>query len=212
MEKEVSVQEEQKTESALQNVEFFEPILDKDEKVLKTFKPSKVKMYWSAIFSAFFVSLIFLLCFMFMIAGALGEQQGDVTVITSQSMLYGFLIGFCGGLVVVMVLTLIFVTLSYKNTYYAYTNKRVIVRRGIIGVDYKSLDMNMIGIVTVNVSILDKILMKNTGSIQFGSMANPIGGNHLLFGFMHISDPYGVYKEVKNVIDEKKSGKELENE
>lgn len=211
MEKEVKVEEE-KIENAFQNVEFFEPILDKDEKVLKTFKPSKAKMYWSAIFSAFFVSLIFLICIMFMIASAFGEQNGDVVVLTSQSILYGFLIGFCGGLVLVMVLTLIFVSLSYKNTFYAYTNKRVIVRRGIIGVDYKSLDMNMIGIVTVNVSILDKILMKNTGSIQFGSMANPIGGNHLMFGFLHINDPYSVYKEVKNIIDEKKLGKDIEKQ
>ena len=94
------------------------------------------------------------------------------------------------------------------GTYYAYTNKRVIIRKGIFGVDYKSLDMSMIGAVDVSVTLLDKIVHKNTGTIAFGSMANPMGNqNGFMFKFAHVYNPYETYKEIKTVIDEFKNKK-----
>ena len=180
---------------------IFEPILDQDEKVIKTFKPHKGKMFASFFLSSFFVWLwIAFAGFM----GAMSDYDGEFV---KENWWIALIV--VGSIVLVSVgLTVLFFALCYKNTYYAYTNKRVIIRKGIIGVDYKSLDMSMIGAVTVNVSVLDKIIRKNTGSIAFGSMASPIGGESgHMFKFAHILSPYETYKEIKNVIDEYKNSK-----
>ena len=61
---------------------------------------------------------------------------------------------------------------------------------------------------TVNVNILDKIINKNTGTISYGSMASPVGGqNGPMFRFANIINPYETYKEIKGVIDEYKNKK-----
>ena len=76
----------------------------------------------------------------------------------------------------------------------------------MLGVDYKSLDMKMIGAINVYVSPVDKIHRKNTGTITFGSTASPISPERGLAGyrFSHVHEPYELYREVKNVIDEYK--------
>ena len=84
-----------------------------------------------------------------------------------------------------------------------YTNKKL----HIFGVDFKSLDMSMIGAVNVYVSLIDKLVHKNTGSISFGSTASPIGYNQssaAAYKFSHIANPYETYKEIKSFIDEYK--------
>ena len=103
-----------------------------------------------------------------------------------------------------MFVVLLFAWLHYKNLYYAYTNKRIIIRSGIFGVDFKSLDMGMIGAVNVYVSLLDKIVRKNTGSIMFGSTASPIGyaqSSGSVYRYKHIDAPYETCREIKSFID-----------
>ncbi len=180
---------------------IFEPILDSDETVVKVFKPHKGKTFLSII-------LAWLVCWIWflapIIAGLITDEAGNFVARE-----WWLLLCVIGGYIAIFVgLSILFAALCYKNTYYAYTNKRVIIRKGIFGVDYKSLDMSMIGAVTVNVSVLDKIVRKNTGTIAFGSMASPIGGqNSYLFRFAHIVAPYETYKEIKNVIDDFKNKK-----
>lgn len=176
--------------------QIFDVILDKDENLIKTFKPNKAKfmfsvlMYWS----------IFLL--MFAVVGALMIFFPDEGVVIDKIYL---LIPLCG-FVVCMLIVWLFAEIYYKNLYFAYSNKRVIVRSGIFGVDFKSLDMSMIGAVNVYVSLIDKILRKNTGSIYFGSTASPIGTgqNAPYYKFNHISLPYETCKEIKSYIDQYK--------
>ena len=94
--------------------------------------------------------------------------------------------------------------LGYKKTFYAYTNKRVIMRTGVIGVDYKSLDIKMIGAIDVYVSFFDKLVHKDTGSLRSGSMSSPINGQASAFIFSHIEKPYENYKKIKEFIEEQK--------
>ena len=93
----------------------------------------------------------------------------------------------------------LFTLVHYKNVYYAYTNKRVIIRSGIFGIDFHTLDMGMIGAVNVHVSLLDKILMKNTGTLTFGSTASPVvsANGGASYKFTHILMPYETCKEIK---------------
>ena len=181
---------------------IFEPILDTDERIIKVFKPHKGKMFTSVLLTSFCCWCWFLIV---AILGMLTDPEtGEFTPAE-----WWIVLGVCLGIVIFFTgFTILFTALAYKNTYYAYTNKRVIIRKGIFGVDYKSLDMIMIGAIDVSVTLIDKIIRKNTGSIAFGSMASPIAGqNGLLFKFAHISAPYETYKEIKTVIDEFKNTK-----
>lgn len=181
---------------------IFEPILDADEKVVKVFKPHKGKMFTNVCL------LSFLSWFWAVIVAVIGMLTDPETGEFAPAE-WWIIVAVCAGIIIVCFgITILFTALSYKNTYYAYTNKRVIIRKGIFGVDYKSLDMSMIGAVDVSVSVIDKILCKNTGSIAFGSMANPMANqNGFMFKFSHILKPYETYKEIKTVVDEYKNTK-----
>ena len=105
--------------------------------------------------------------------------------------------------IVCMLIVWLFASIYYKNLYYAYSNKRIIIRSGIFGVDYRTLDMSMVGAVNVSVSLLDKILKKNTGTLSFGSTASPViqATTGSTYKFTHIIAPYETCKEVKSYID-----------
>ena len=168
---------------------LFERILDDDEKIQKIIKPNKCKFFFSNM-------LLYGLFFgMFVITGLIGVLADGYNAI--------YVLIPIGVWVVLMLFAWLFMAIYYKNLHYAYTNKRVIVRSGIFGVDFKSLDMSMIGAVNVYVSFFDKILRKDTGSIMFGSTASPIGGQNSGMGyrFNHIQMPYETCKEIKSFID-----------
>ena len=167
---------------------IFEPILDADEKVVKVFKPHKRKMFTSVLLTSF-------CCWCWLLIVIALGMLTDVETGEFTSQEWWLVLAICLGVVVFFTgFTALFTALAYKNTYYAYTNKR--------------LDMSMIGAIDVSVTLLDKIVHKNTGSISYGSMASPIAGqNGVLFKFSHIEKPYDTYKEIKTIIDEFKNKK-----
>ena len=176
---------------------LFENILDKDEKIEKVFKPQKGKfffsvlLYWGAMFLFFALVGVFAVLF--------PDEGMGVELI--------YLLIPIGLWIVCMLVVLLFASIYYKNIYYAYSNKRIIIRSGIFGVDFKSLDMSMIGAVNVYVSLIDKIVRKNTGSISFGSTASPIAysqSSGAVYKFNHVLMPYETCKEIKSFIDEYK--------
>ena len=95
--------------------------------------------------------------------------------------------------IIIMAVTLFF-TLpllhkkAYNNTYYAYTNKRLIVRSGAIGVDYHSLEYKDVSATTVDVGFLDK--RSKTGTLSFKS---PSAG----ITFKCVENPYDLMREIK---------------
>lgn len=189
--------------------EIFSPVLDKDEKVLKVFKPNKAKMFWSMFLKGLFTIIWISLFFGFGMGAGLGEDIVENGETVTYLNINAFVIAGVCSFVVGILIIILFYCLSYKHTFYSYTNKRILIRKGIIGVDYKSLDMGMIGAVSVNVSLLDKLVHKNTGTIVFGSMASPmIARDSMMFKFAHLKEPYETYKEIKNEIDDFKKEKE----
>ena len=172
----------------------FEQILDSDEEIQKVYKPNKFKM-----FSALFMYVLF--CWIWIAIFTAGIILSDLQ---DPYTWWISLIVIAALLVFMLLVTWLIFALEYKNTFYAYTNKRIVIRRGVFGVDFKSLDMNMVGAITVNVSLLDKILRRGTGTIIFGSMASPMSNNGMFFRFAHVTEVYDKYKEIKSVIDEQK--------
>jgi len=95
----------------------------------------------------------------------------------------------------------------YNKRAYACTDKRIIVRGGIIGVDYKFLDYKDVKASVVKVGFFDKVSKTNTGTIEFGSMAAPLGATNAQgtrinpFIFMHITAPHEDHKAIKKLIN-----------
>ena len=175
---------------------IFEPILDKNEKIVEVFKPNKAKVFLSSFISSF----LFLL-FMFAIAClAIFVPEENVEPINPLWILLPV-----GILLFIEAIVMIFTAMYYKKTYFAYSNKRVIVRTGIIGVDYKSLDIKMIGAFDVNVSFIDKLVHKNTGSIRFGSMSSPVTNQAGGIVFASVTNPYENYKKIKEYVEEQRN-------
>ncbi len=172
---------------------MFDNILDNDEVVVDILRPSKAKLIIRTVLLAVFWIILLLICFVpyFITSSIIEEATID---------------GFIGVILAIVFLVIIFFQIFftmmwYNKTYYAYTNKRLIIRTGIIGVDFRSLDIKMVGATDVYVSLLDKIANKNTGSLRFGSMSSPIVNSASMFSFSHISDPYNNYKKIKEHIE-----------
>lgn len=171
-----------------QVIRLFDDVIEADETIQKGFKPNKKKVFASFIIFDVIVAFFFSLTILGMwLDGEIPQKEK--------------IIGICivaGVVLLIVSLTMWFVSLYYKNAYYVYTNKRIIVRTGVFGVDFHSLDIENIGASNVCVSLLDKMVGKNTGSIRFGSNSSPITNSY--YGFMNIENPYQVYKEIKGYI------------
>lgn len=171
-----------------QVIRLFDDVIEADETIQKGFKPNKKKVFASFIIFDVIVAFFFSLTILGMLLDGEIPQKEKI-------------IGTCivaGVVLLIVALTMWFVSLYYKNAYYVYTNKRIIVRTGVFGVDFHSLDIENIGASNVCVSLLDKMVGKNTGSIRFGSNSSPITNSY--YGFMNIENPYQVYKEIKGYI------------
>jgi membrane protein YdbS with pleckstrin-like domain len=94
---------------------------------------------------------------------------------------------------------------GYKNRFYAVTNKRLIVQKGIMGIDFEFIPIESVQYVSVNVSALDKMIKKGTGTISFATVSAPVttkGGTK--FNFTDIENVYETYKVLKAFIDKSK--------
>ncbi len=189
--------------------ELFKPILDDDENVLACLKPNKKRFILINNLATIILGLIFLTpVFIIGILGLIGtivfegnDKTGPIfMVIIAGIILLGFLFSlFSRGVV-------------YKNTAYAVTNKRVLIRSGFVGVDYKSIDLSSIHSINVRVDFADKLVKPETGSISFASALDPLTNNNgksgvTTFTFSHIEHPYDEYKRIKQLSDELKKNK-----
>ena len=64
--------------------------------------------------------------------------------------------------------------LHYRHVLYGISGSRLLIKDGVIGVDYRTPELKNIGATDVNVGLVDKIIGKNTGTLSFGSNASPM--------------------------------------
>lgn len=188
------------------------PVLDDDEEIIKTYKPNKKRfvsltLVFSCAISAIFVS-IFLLVGILGVTGVItftDENTGKVDMTAPVIFIV------ISGIILLILLSNIFLyRISYKKAFYALTNKRVLIRYGIIGADYKSLEYRNIDTINVKVNFLDKLVRPNTGTISFGSASSPIINTtentqeaiKRGYNFAAIENPYEIYKEIKQIVHE----------
>ncbi len=98
-------------------------------------------------------------------------------------------------IVPIALLCVLLIALSYKNTYYAVTTKRMIIQKGIIGRDYTIVEFRNFTHAEVNVSFLDKIFQGDTGSLKVhtAGTGGQQGSNLVL---ENIEGPYELFRMV----------------
>ena len=178
----------------MKHEELFEPILDNDERIIEIFKPNFIRfVLLSFIFIAIFL-LPFFIVGLFMVFG--DDFVAGIVFLSFAT--FALLISPVTNIV------------RYSNTAYCYTNKRVIIRTGFIGADFEAVDFDMIGGMNVKVDFLDKLVKPNTGTIVFASPASPVIQNGQSgrsgYSFLHIENPYEVYKRIKEFSSKNKDG------
>ena len=193
--------------------ENFDDILNYGEKITKVMKPNKsvyvkATVVFMLVCALFGLLVIGIFTYLGIRLGSTNEEASLVFIILAASL---------GIALELPAITIFFITWfyrskSYQNTFYAITNKRLIIRLGVLGTDYKSIDLSDISAVEPKVSLLDKVGGKNTGSILIGSPTRPIisyqqnsaGGGS--FRFSNIDNPYKLAKEIKELADKSKVG------
>jgi len=176
--------------------EKFKDILEKDESIIKMYKPNKCK-FWVR------YTLLSMACWLMVFVALLGSIP-DVGKTYNPDLFWLLFIIASSVFIVGMVITALFGAIYYKNRFYAYTGKRILIRSGVMGIDYKSLEFKALTATIVNVTFLDKILGRNTGTIRFGSPSSPVGSVKTglnPYVFQHIVKPYETIREIKEFID-----------
>lgn len=183
-------------------------ILDDDEEIIKTYKPNKKRF---VLINFCLTCLFFLIPIGIFLVGILGftgvipflDEAGN----RNYSGPTGFMI-FGSIALLFLLINGISLFARYKKTFYYVSNKRLIIRSGFIGADYKSIPLETVGAVDVRVDFLDKLAKNDTGSILFGSASAPmVNQQNVVFAFHHVDNPYQSYKEIKEIISSKQNEK-----
>lgn len=163
--------------------------------------------------------LVAALLILFVIAGFFFDQE-SVTVHSENStrQMRGDLIA--AGIVGIGGLFVLLWFFSDLVKRFVITNKRVIIKSGLIGTDFQSIYYEQIHQVLVNVGIIDKIFGVGSIQIDTGRMEILINngdtdsrGRKMPSGatsrpaydvLKHISTPYDVYRQIETVLSQRK--------
>jgi hypothetical protein len=188
------------------NEEIFNDVLDEGEKVAAVLTPNR-KKYWA------FFNWVYFWCLPSWFVPAIALMTALIFAdkeVKNAGLSAGILIAAAIGIMVLAYLIAFWLAkVTLKKRFYGYSNKRILIRCGIIGVDYKVLDYKLLGATTATVGLLDKIMGSKTGYLRFGSASSPIitasfGGQSLGGGFVfsHVDNPYELLREIKKTINQ----------
>lgn len=182
----------------------FDKVLDAKEKVLWEGKPQFWPFFLGGTTAATLGGIIFLVMGAFVIALALQEGQYFVLLLPH----------FWVGVALVFGVP-VYNALVYKHTFYAITDKRVLIQKGLIGRDFEMVDFDQITNAEVNVSVIDKLFGRDSGSILVSSAGTLTYGRHgpvaKPYTLRNISSPYDVFKFFKKVSHAVKTDIEFPN-
>ena len=175
-------------------------ILSDDEEVLVNLKPNRKVYLLESIFKGLPVVLIWL-----------AADTFAITMIASTGTMYEpwliafFIFFFALHLIPVWIYiySIIKVIVSYKNLEYVFTDKRIIVRSGLIGIDFKYVYYYEINSVTVNVGLFDR--MFKVGDIIIKS-------NNQVVKVNDISYPYKYSNKIQEIVRDLKADMAFPND
>lgn len=171
----------------------FRDILDSNERIIWSDKPNLV-VHLASGFPFLILGILWGIMDIFLIGGFMFDGIGGMFNFLTIFMLLHMMPLWLG------IGNMIRLILVYRNTFFCYTNKRVIIRSGFMGVDYKTKDFYEIGNIEVNVSPIEN--MMGVGTIRIDEEIVRTSNNksrrvgNRLYG---IQRPYEVFKALKEI-------------
>lgn len=95
------------------------------------------------------------------------------------------------------ILNMLRLMLVHSNTFYAFTDKRLLIRSGFWGTDFKAIDYDRIQDLTVTVNPIENLL--GVGSIKAFTGAYTTKGAPVFDRFTAIEEPYEIYRRLKEI-------------
>lgn len=177
----------------------LQKVLNANEKIIWEGKPNSF-VYYTVTFFQSLIGIVIGAGIVFSVAPGITGIGGPV------SMVIGILFAIAGPMYRMLV---------YRFIHYVVTDKRIILQSGLIGRDFEFVDYDKIQNATVDVGILDKVLMQNTGTISIdanrmqtvtdsytdaqGRRHSSTGVRNVPFLLSHVTDPYSVFNLFKQV-------------
>ena len=132
-----------------------EDILSKDEKILQRLKPNKRVLLLESVFKGLPVVLLWVafdtfFIVMMIVTGAFKENPGLIPAVIAFFALHLLPLW-------LYILNIIKTMAGAKNIEYVFTDKRIIIRSGVIGIDFKNIYYTDVQGINCRVGIFDRI-------------------------------------------------------
>lgn len=176
----------------MEYTKHFSDILDKDEQVLWTGKPK----FFPFVMKGLIIGILEIgmgIAWIFLQKDFFKSSDNDIPTFTWFFPVIMFATG---------AWAILSRLLSFGNTFYACSNRRVMIRSGIIETIIKIIDYDEISDMHVTVGVFEK--MSNAGTIRFFSGRTQTDSDSnvttkVYEGWEAIDDPYAVFKKVKQI-------------
>lgn len=167
----------------------IDAIIGDDEQVLWRGKPKKSAFIMNAVIKMLPVALIFL-AFDGVFIGMI-FSNGEYNIPTMFKVVFCVFLAFHLIPVWIWVANIVTANRRHKNTEYAFTNKRVIVRSGVVGIDFKNVYYADVDSVNLKVGIVDKML--KVGDIY-------INGKSGAAVILDVENPYFLTQKLQKIV------------
>ena len=166
----------------------IEDVIGSDEQILWSGKPKKRAFLINAFTKMLPIALIWLLfdgAFIGLMIGTMDEIPAPVKIFMAVFFLFHL------APVWIWLSHVLTANRQHENLEYAFTNKRIIIKSGIIGIDFKNIYYSEIDSVNLRVGLVDRI--EKVGDIYIKS----IGGANVLYD---LENPYSLTEKLQKIV------------
>lgn len=166
----------------------IEDVIGSDEQILWSGKPKKRAFLINAFTKMLPIALIWLLfdgAFIGLMIGTMDEIPASVKIFMAVFFLFHL------APVWIWLSHVLTANRQHENLEYAFTNKRIIIKSGIIGIDFKNIYYSEIDSVNLRVGLVDRI--EKVGDIYIKS----IGGANVLYD---LENPYSLTEKLQKIV------------
>ena len=177
-----------KIEPSGRDLKNIEDVIGSDEQILWRGKPKKRAFLINAFTKMLPIALIWLLfdgAFIGLMIGTMDEIPAPVKIFMAVFFLFHL------APVWIWLSHVLTANRQHENLEYAFTNKRIIIKSGIIGIDFKNIYYSEIDSVNLRVGLVDRI--EKVGDIYIKS----IGGANVLYD---LENPYTLTEKLQKIV------------
>lgn len=177
-----------KIEPSGRDLKTIEDVIGSDEQILWSGKPKKRAFLINAFTKMLPIALIWLLfdgAFIGLMIGTMDEIPAPVKIFMVVFFLFHLMP------VWIWLSNVLTANRQHENLEYAFTQKRIIIKSGIIGIDFKNIYYSEIDSVNLRVGLVDRI--EKVGDIYIKS----IGGANVLYD---LENPYTLTEKLQKIV------------